>query len=294
MTIGNTVIAVVGLGGIGGGIAHRLLATGRDVVVYNRTRAKARPLVEAGARAADSAGDAAAEADIVVVSLSDEEAVEKVVFGEMASRLRPGTTLIEMSTLSVRYTRAAAERLAARGVHRVEACVIGNPAMAKAGDLRVFAAGRDEDVERVRPLLNSLGRQGMLHLGETGRATALKLAFNALLGVMTAGLAEAVVLAEQAGIPRETLLTAVQKSGWRSPVLNFRAEFMRTRAYRPAGFRARLMAKDLRLAAEASDEARLPLIELAAQRFAQVVAANDGDKDAAVIVELGPGRGGGR
>ncbi|MBA9005512.1 MULTISPECIES: NAD(P)-dependent oxidoreductase [Thermomonospora] len=292
MSTENTVTAVVGLGGIGGGIAHRLLATGHDVVVYNRTRSKAVPLVEAGARAADSPADAAAEADVVVVSLSDEEAVEKVVFGEMASRLRPGTTLIEMSTLSAEYARAAAERLAALGVHRVEACVIGNPAMAKAGDLRVFAAGRDEDVERVRPLLGSLGRQGMLHLGETGRATALKLAFNALLGVMTAGLAEAVVLAEQAGIPRETLLTAIQKSGWRSPVLNFRAEFMRTRAYQPAGFRARLMAKDLRLAAEASDGARLPLIELTSRRFAEVVAADDGDKDAAVIVELGSGEGG--
>ncbi|WP_433336433.1 NAD(P)-dependent oxidoreductase [Spirillospora sp. CA-294931] len=282
------VVAVVGLGGMGGGVAHRLVAAGHDVVVFNRTKEKAAPLVEAGARLADSAADAAAEADVAVVSLSDEEAVEKVVFGEMATRLRPGTTLIEMSTLSPSYTVEAARRLAELGVRRVEACLIGNPQMAKSGDLRVFAAGVEEDVDGVRDLLGALGRQGMLYLGDTGRASALKLSFNLLLGVMTAGLGEAVTLAEQAGIPREMFLTAVQKSGWRSPVLNFRAEFMRTRTYRPAGFRTQLMAKDMRLAAE---EARrgggsLPLTEEAARRFAAVVAGDGGDKDAAVIVEL--------
>ncbi|WP_262401543.1 NAD(P)-dependent oxidoreductase [Actinomadura sp. CNU-125] len=271
----RTGVAVIGLGGIGGGVAHRLLAAGRDVTVYNRTRAKAEPLIEAGARGADSPAEAAADAGVVVVSLSDEDAVEKVVFGDLAPALRPGTLLVEMSTLSPAYAREAADRLAAMGVARVEACVIGNPQMAKSGDLRVFAAGASEDVERARGLLGALGRQGVLYLGETGRAGALKLSFNLLLGVMTAGLAEAVAFAEHAGISRELLLTAVQKSGWRSPVLNFRAEFMRTGEYRPAGFRARLMAKDMRLAVGAAHDngVTLPLTERTAQRYADVVDA---------------------
>ncbi|MCP2341089.1 NAD(P)-dependent oxidoreductase [Actinomadura rupiterrae] len=285
-------VAVVGLGGIGGGVAHRLVASGHDVVVHNRTAAKAEPLRAAGARVAATPAEAVAEAAVVMVSLADEAAIESVVFGAMAGHLKPGTVLVEMTTVSPGYAREAERRLAEVGVRRVEACVIGNPQMAKAGDLRVFAAGPEEDVAAVRDLLGTLGRQGVLHLGATGRASAFKLAFNLLLGVQTAGLAEAVAFAEHAGIPRETLLTAVQKSGWRSPVLNFRAEFMRTRSYQPAGFRASLMAKDLRLAAADAREngVDLPLVERTASRFAEVVAADGGDKDAAYVVELsGPG-----
>jgi 3-hydroxyisobutyrate dehydrogenase len=109
-----------------------------------------------------------------------------------------------------------------------------------------------------------------------------------LLGIQTAGLAEAVAFAEGAGVDRELLLTALDNSGWRSPVLSFRSEFMRKRSYEPAGFRATLMHKDLQLADE---EARsfsvdLPLVEAAAQRFAEAIEAGRGDEDAAVVVEL--------
>lgn len=288
MTSGT--LALIGLGGMGGGVAGCLIEAGHPLVVHNRTAAKATALLQAGAEWAPTPGDAAAAADVVLISLSDEAAVEQILFGEAAPRLRPGTTVVEMTTVSPEYARASAERLAAIGVRRVEACLIGNPQMARAGELRVFAGGEAEHVAEVRPVLAVLAKQGVLHLGPTGLASSLKLAFNLLLGVQTAGLAEAVAFAEGAGIDRDQFLTAIQNSGWRSPVLSFRAEFMRNRSYRPAAFRAQLMAKDLRLATKEAAEhgLTLPVTESAALRFADVVDSGAGDDDAAVIVEMSP------
>ncbi|AGL16640.1 NAD(P)-dependent oxidoreductase [Actinoplanes sp. N902-109] len=286
MTTDSRTFAVIGLGGMGAAMAHRLVATGVKVIVFNRTAAKAEPLVAAGASQAGTAAGAAAAADVVLLSLSDEQAVEDVLFGEVLPTLRPGTTVIDTSTVSPGYAREAARRLAEHGVARVEACVVGNPQMAKAGELRVFAAGEREHVDGVQVVLSSLGRQGFLHLGPAGSASALKLAFNLLLGAQTVALAEAVAFATRAGVDRELMLTAVVKSGFRSPVLAYRAEFMRTRRYEPAGFRARLMRKDLRLVtdAAAAEELALPLTEIIADRYAAVVDAGDGEKDAAIVL----------
>jgi 3-hydroxyisobutyrate dehydrogenase-like beta-hydroxyacid dehydrogenase/SAM-dependent methyltransferase len=286
MAMTDRSVSVVGLGSIGGGMAQRLLDAGFRVTVYNRTPAKAAELVAAGARRVESAAEAAGS-DTVLLSLSDEEAVESVLFGQMVDQLSPGAVLIDTSTVSPGYARDAASRLGRHGVRRVEACLIGNPEMARAGELRVFVAGEPADIAAARDVLDALGRHGILELGPPGRASALKLAFNLLLGVQTVALSEAVSFAEAGGLDRDLLLTAIMKSGWRSPMLNFRAEFMRTRRYEPAGFRAALMAKDLQLALQEAGAGGLdlPLTGRAAQRYAQVIAAGRGDKDAAVVVE---------
>jgi 3-hydroxyisobutyrate dehydrogenase-like beta-hydroxyacid dehydrogenase len=280
-------VAVIGLGGMGSGMARALLDAGYPVTVYNRTAAKAEPLVAAGATLAESAGDAGAGARVVVLSLADEHAVEDVLFGEVVWRLAPGTTVVDTSTVSPSFAHNTAIRLAASGVHRVEACVIGNPAMAKTGQLRVFAAGKESDVDGVRDVLGALSQE-IRYLGPSGRAGTLKLAFNLLLGIQTAALAETVAFAESAGLDRELLLDALDNSGWRSPILSFRSQFMRRREYTPAGFRTVLMQKDLTLAREeaAAHGVRLPLVETSASRFGEAIAAGRGDDDAAVVAEL--------
>jgi len=285
----DTRITVVGLGAMGSGMARRLIEAGFRTSVYNRTQEKAESLVSAGASLARSAKEAA-DADLVLLSLADEEAVDDVLFGDIVTYLKPGTIVVDTSTVSPSYSRNAAVRLTASGVPRVEACVIGNPEMAYAGELRLFAAGAEADVAAARHVLDAIGRQGVKYLGETGRASAMKLAFNLLLGLQTAALAETVQFAEALGLDREALLTAIVKSGWRSPVLNYRAEFMRTRRYRPAGFRASLMAKDLRLAAEESTARgiALPLLRQVERRYAEAVERGSGDQDAAVLAELKP------
>ena len=285
--VGQTRVTLVGLGAMGSGMAKRLLAAGFDLAVYNRTRDKATALAADGARVAGSVRDAA-DADIVLLSLADEQAVDEVLFGELVTYLRPGTLLVDTSTVSPSYARQAAIRLTASGVRRVEACVIGNPQMATAGELRVFAAGAEEDFAAAREVLDAIGRQGVRYLGDTGRASVLKLSFNMLLGLQTAALAETVQFAEALGLSRELLLTAIVKSGWRSPVMNYRAEFMRTRRYRPAGFRTSLMAKDLRLAAEEADtrDLQLPVLAEVLSWLGGAVDAGSGDEDAAVLADI--------
>ncbi|GHH72118.1 3-hydroxyisobutyrate dehydrogenase [Streptosporangium violaceochromogenes] len=278
---------------MGAGMGHRLLEAGHPVSVYNRTPAKAAPLVEAGARLITTP-QAAADAPIVLFSLSDEAAVDHVLFETMAPALRKGTIVVDTTTTSPLYARQAATRLSAAGLTRVEACVLGNPPMAHTGDLRIFTAGVRNDVEAVGDLLRVLGKE-VRYLGAAGAASTMKLAFNLLLGVQTAALAEAVSYGVGAGLDRDLLIETIVNSGFSSPVLAFRAGFMRERRYEPAAFRTRLMEKDLRLAVNdaAARGIPLPLTESAGDLMADAVAAGLGDQDAAVIGELSERRLGG-
>lgn len=271
---------------MGAGMGHRLLEAGHPVSVYSRTPAKAASLIEAGARPI-ATPQAAAGAPIVLLSLSDEAAVDHVLFEAMAPALPEGTIVVDTTTTSPPYARQAATRLSAAGLTRVEACVLGNPPMARTGNLRIFTAGVRNDVEAVGELLHVLGKE-VRYLGAAGAASTMKLAFNLLLGVQTAALAEAVSYGVSAGLDRDLLIETIANSGFSSPALAFRAGFMRERRYEPAAFKARLMEKDLRLAVDdaVARGIPLPLTESAGGLMADAVAAGLGDQDAAVIGEL--------
>ena len=283
----TTPIGVIGLGSMGGGMARALLAKGFPVTVHNRTAAKAAPLAQAGATVADSPAGVLAEANVLLLSLADEAAVEQILFTDLADSLRAGLTVVDTSTVSPAFARDVAKRLADYGVRRVEACVIGNPMMAASGGLRVFVAGEQADADAVADVLGALGPE-VRYLGGPGNASVFKLAFNLLLGVQTAGLADAVSFVEALGLSRDLFLEAFDKSGWRSPVLAFRADFMRRREYEPAMFRTTLMHKDLRLASREANEhgVELPVVDRAAERFGVLIEDGRGNDDAAAVVEL--------
>ncbi|MEU4966375.1 NAD(P)-binding domain-containing protein [Streptomyces smyrnaeus] len=279
-------LAFVGLGNMGGGMAHRLLAAGRTLTVHNRTAAKAAPLAEAGATVAASPAEAAKGHGVVLLSLADEAAVEEVLFGQVAEVLAPGAVVVDTSTVSPAYARECAQRLDRLGLRRVEACVVGNPFQAREGKLRVYTSGEQSDIARVGDILDTLGAQ-VVHLGAPGTAATLKLIFNLLLGAQVASLAEAVAYGVAAGLDRDRLLASVAESGFSSVVLRFRAELMRKASYEPAFFRSTLMEKDLRLALGDAAVAGVPLpvLDSVRERFADVNAAGDGDKDASVLLE---------
>ncbi|MEU5652727.1 NAD(P)-dependent oxidoreductase [Streptomyces pseudogriseolus] len=279
-------LAFIGLGNMGGGMARRLLDTGHRLTVHNRTASKAAALVAAGARLADAPERAAAGHQLVLLSLADEKAVEEVLFGRVAPVLRPGTVVVDTSTVSPGYAREAAERLAAQGLRRVEACVVGNPLQARKGELRVYVAGNPADLYEARPVLEAIGSE-VVHVGAPGTAASLKLILNLLLGAQVASLSEAVAFGTAAGLDREQLINVVSASGFSSMVMRFRADLMLKQSYEPAFFRSALMEKDIRLAVEAAAGAgtAMPVLDLVRERFAAVVAAGDGDKDASVLVE---------
>ncbi|MDQ1041665.1 3-hydroxyisobutyrate dehydrogenase-like beta-hydroxyacid dehydrogenase [Streptomyces sp. V3I8] len=279
-------LAVIGLGNMGGGMARRLLETGHALTVHNRTADKAAPLVALGARAEATPAEAARGAELLLLSLADEQAVEEVLFGQLVPELDPGTVVVDTSTVSPGYARAAASRLAALGLHRVEACVVGNPLQARAGELRIYTAGEESTVQRVGALLDDLGSE-VVHMGAPGSATTLKLILNLMLGAQVAALSEAVAYGVRDGMERDRLLEIVAGTGFSSPVLRFRAGLMRSGSFEPAFFRSALMAKDLRIALATAQDAGagLPVLEAVRERFEAVVAAGDGDKDAAVLID---------
>ncbi|MHA6763617.1 NAD(P)-dependent oxidoreductase [Streptacidiphilus sp. PAMC 29251] len=279
-------LAVVGLGNMGGGMAGHLLESGFALTVHNRTAAKAEPLAARGAVVADTPEQAVKGHQAVLLSLSDEHAVEDVLFGRLVPVLESGTLIIDTSTVSPGYAREAAARLAALGLRRVEACVVGNPFQAAKGELRVYVSGTDADIDLARPVLDAIGSE-VNPMGEPGKATTIKLIFNLLLGAQVASMAEAVTYGVEAGIDRDRLLRAIASSGFSSVVMRFRAELMRRSSYEPAFFRTVLMEKDLRLAVEAAREAgvELPVLDRARERFEAVILAGEGHKDAAVIME---------
>ncbi|MEF3115104.1 NAD(P)-dependent oxidoreductase [Streptomyces chrestomyceticus] len=279
-------LAFIGLGAMGGGMAHRLLESGYALTVYNRTAGKAEPLLAAGARGAGSPGAAAAGHRVVLLSLSDEQAVEEVLFGRVVPVLEPGALVVDTSTVSPGFAREAAARLADEGLRRVEACVVGNPPQARRGELRVFVSGAEADLAEVRPVLDALGSQ-VVHLGAPGTATSLKIVLNLLLGAQVASMAEAVSYGVASGLDRERVITTIAESGFSSLVMRFRADLMLRGSYEPAYFRADLMEKDIGIATRAARESGLglPVLDTVRERFASVVAAGDGAKDASVVVD---------
>lgn len=283
---GAPAVAVLGLGGMGQGMALRLCERGFDVTAFNRTTGKARVVAEAGGRLAPDPAAAVAGAQVVLVSLAEQAVVESMLFGAAWPALRPGTLVIDTSTVSPEYARDADRRLREHGCRRVEACLLGNPVQARSGSMRILTAGAEADIAEARPVLRAIGRQ-LIAVGGPGAAASMKLAFNLLLGAQVASLAEAVSYGVAAGLDRDMLLANIAASGFSSLVMSFRAEIMRERRYAPAAFRASLMAKDLRLAVDdaARHSVAMPVTELVAAEFERVKAAGAGDADAAVLLE---------
>ncbi|MCM2423346.1 MULTISPECIES: NAD(P)-dependent oxidoreductase [unclassified Streptomyces] len=279
-------LTFIGLGNMGRGMAHTLLKAGYALTVYNRTAQKAEALVAQGAWNAPTPQEAAAGQRVVLLSLSDEHAVEQILFDQVAPVLDRGSIVIDTSTVSPRYARDSAERLAELGLRRVEACVVGNPFQAHKGELRVFVSGAEEDIAEVRDVLDVISSE-VIMAGDPGMASTIKLIFNLLLGAQIAALAEGVSYGVAAGLDRDLLIQSIAGSGFSSMVMRFRAELMLKGNYEPAFFRASLMEKDLRLANKAAQEAGilLPVLDMVRARFAEVIEAGDGDKDAAILIE---------
>jgi 3-hydroxyisobutyrate dehydrogenase len=252
-----TKIAVLGTGRMGAAIARRLMDTGHHVTVWNRTAEKTAPLVAAGARAAST--PAVPEAEVVITMLTDAAAVRAVV---AAADLRPGSVLVEMSTIgpaAVRDLRVPA------GVTVVDAPVLGSVAAVASGGLTVLAGG---EVERVRPVLESLGA---VHAGgELGRGAALKLVANTALVTGLAALADTMAVARAVGVDPEAALSLAARGALAGAVTRATAT--------GADFPIALAAKDLDLVLDLTSP---PVVRAAA---AVLRAAPDQDADLGTIV----------
>jgi 3-hydroxyisobutyrate dehydrogenase-like beta-hydroxyacid dehydrogenase len=265
-------VAFLGLGIMGRPMAANLVKAGHDVTVWNRTPGKS---VE-GARSASSPADAATEAQVVWMSVSDTNAVESVLFGSQGveKSLVEGMTIVDSSTISPSATRKFAERLRSRGVQYVDAPVTGSKVGAENGTL-IFIVGGDEAViEALKPLFAAMGKQ-LFRIGETGKGQAAKLAMNLQIAIIYEGFAEALTLSTKLGVDAETMLPLIQASMVRSGVVDYKAPFVLKRDF-TANFPLRLMHKDIHLALEAAKEVRVKLPALETVEEIYEVASEDG------------------
>lgn len=290
-------VGVVGLGSMGFAMAESLLSQGHQLFVYNRSREKAQPLHEAGARISATPGEAARDAEVVISMLADDSAVEAVTFGAngILSELQPAAVHASCSTISVALCERLADAHAKAGRGFVAAPVFGRPEAAASRKLWLLAAGKGGDVERALPVLHSLGR-GVSHLGEkAGNAALVKLTGNVFIASLIESLGEAFALTRKAGVAPEVVLELFKSVfGQGSPIVENYAALVAKGRYQPAGFKAKLGLKDLRLALGAADQLEVPLptASLLHDQLLSAVANGRGDDDWGVIAELAAKRAG--
>jgi 3-hydroxyisobutyrate dehydrogenase-like beta-hydroxyacid dehydrogenase len=271
-------VGLIGLGLMGMPMGRNLLKAGFPLVVWNRSKAKADELVREGAKIADNPQGVAAQADIMITIVSDPPAVEKVLWGAdgALSGLRRGSVLIDSSTISPDLARRAAAACNERGVDFLDAPVTGGTWGAEKGELIFMVGGKAEVLERVKPVLEAVGKRFFL-LGPNGAGQTVKLAMNLILALQVETLAEALALVTAAGVPGERLVEVMQSSMARSGVLDVKAPLILKNEF-PASFPLRLMHKDVRLALELAKEKGVPLPSGAAA-YATYSAVKDASKD---------------
>ena len=193
-------VAFLGLGAMGAPMATNLLKAGVPLTVWNRTASKTEPLARLGAHVAKSPAHAGAEADAVITMLSAPKDVEQVVGGPDGALdgMKSGSVLIDMSTVSPSTSRKLAGAAVAKGVEFLDAPVVGSKGPATDGTLVILVGGLPQTLQRVRPILAAMGRT-IIHAGNVGMGSTLKLATNLMLAHLMAGFAEGVHLLQGAG-----------------------------------------------------------------------------------------------
>jgi len=281
-------LGFVGLGVMGSGVARRLLDAGHTVTVWNRTRAKADPLLDAGANWASSPREVAERSEIVFTMVTNTEAVRAVTEGPdgILAGLAPGKVYVDMSTASPATTRALAEQVAAAGAQMLDAPVSGSVSTLEEGKLSIMVGGDAETFERVEPVLEAIGPR-VFYLGPNGAAVTMKIAINISLAVQMLAFSEGLLLAEKTGIARERAVEVMLASVIASPMVAYRAPFVLEQPDE-AWFDCRMMQKDMNLALELGRELEVPLPTTAVtnELLTAANAMGIGDRDFAVLFDV--------
>jgi 3-hydroxyisobutyrate dehydrogenase-like beta-hydroxyacid dehydrogenase len=241
-------------------MAQRLLASGFDVLIWNRSPEPASVLAEQGATLAPSPADLAERAPIVLTSLADPAAVASVYLGAdgLLSADRFGSILVDCSTVSPELSRRLADEAAARGARFLDAPVAGSVKAAAEGTLVLMVGGDRHAFDQCQPVFSAIGR-ATYHLGPNGAGSTMKLASNAMLASVVQALAEAIALGEKAGLDLATMFEVLAGSSAGAPVVAAKAGAVTTATYAPATFTLRLMHKDLWLALTLANQLDVPM-----------------------------------
>jgi 3-hydroxyisobutyrate dehydrogenase-like beta-hydroxyacid dehydrogenase len=271
-------VGLIGLGNMGTAIAERLLDAGYPLVVSNRTREKAAPLATRGASVVTTPEELAAQVDVVLTSLADDEAFESVA-RKIAAAARPGTVLVDLSTVSPAASARVADLAEQRSIAYLRAPVSGNPSVVRAGNLSFMVSGARETLAAVEPVLLSIGPT-VHHVGEGEQARVVKLAINLMIAVLAQAMSEALVLGEAADVPREALLEVMGSSAAGAPFVKYKTEPLLRDDF-TATFTTALMEKDIDLVLEAAEAngVELPLAREMKGHLRAAIEAGYADQD---------------
>ena len=284
MTRSDWRIGMVGLGALGLPMAVNLQRAGYALQVHTRSRQAESDPTLAGAQSCATAA-AADGADVLLLCVSDDAAVNAVLFGTngAATRLKPGSIVIDCSTISPKGAQDAAIALQQQGVRFLDAPVTGGTEGARAGTLTVLVGGDAEVLEQVRPLLEVIGG-GIHHFGPVGSGQQVKAVNQVLVAGSYAAAAEAIALGQQLGLPMPAVVEALRQGAAGSWALSHRAGAMLEGHY-PLGFKLALHHKDLGIALEAAEAAHidLPVSSLVQRMEQQLMDAGYSDDDVAAL-----------
>lgn len=282
----NRTVAVVGTGRMGAAMVGRLRSAGHRVVAYNRSRERAEAT---GAEVVDTARQAAVAADVVLVSLADDAACLGAYGGAdgLTAGLRPDAVVVETSTIAPETARKLETLVRHRSAALLDAPVSGSVPSVRAGELTFLVGGDAAVLDRVRPVLGDLSRH-VVHLGPVGSGSVMKLAVNSVVFGLNEAIAEALVLAERAGVNRSAAYEALSASAVAAPYVHYKREAFERPDTTPVAFSLALVDKDLGLVQDLAKAVGVRMEQVAANRrvVAEALAAGMGDRDLSAVADL--------
>src|SRR5436309_7066706 len=280
-------ISYLGLGTMGSGMAANLLEAGYKLTVWNRNAEKCEPFARKGARVADTPAGAVRDVDLVMYSLSNDQAVEEVVFGAkgILSGINEGQIAMDMSTVLPATSLREQEAYAKRGVDFLDAPVFGSKRESADAKLWILAAGNKAIFEKVKPVLEHLG-QSVHYFGKNGNAAAMKLVGNLIVALELEALAEGLVLTQKAGLDLKTVMEVVKAADFRSPLLVSNGQNILKRDF-STSFALNLMLKDVGLIEKFAEGLRspIPALRVAERNLASAVALGFGAENASALIK---------
>jgi 2-hydroxy-3-oxopropionate reductase len=281
-------IGFIGLGVMGKPMARNLMAAGHDLVVHSRTRADVDELAAEGATAAESPREVGATAAVTLAMLPDSPQVEEVFGGEegVLAGARPGSLVIDMSTISPVVTRALAARASERQVGYVDAPVSGGDVGAREATLSIMAGGSEEDFERARPLFEALGKT-VVHVGPVGAGQVVKACNQVVVALTIEAVGEALVLGSKAGVDPATIIRVLSGGLAANKVMEVRGRNFLEHDFEP-GFRIDLHHKDLGIALSTAREygVALPATAAVGEMLQALRTRGMGDRDHSALLTL--------
>src|SRR5947209_3022428 len=280
-------LGFIGMGHMGSHMAQRLLGAGYQLTVYDRTREKAKALGQQGALVAQTAKDLAANCQIVLVCVTDDEAQHDVMFGPdgALAGTHVGLVIIELSTVSPDASRRLYQAAKEQGVPMIDAAVSGSVPQVDQGSLVIFVGGEHKTYQQCKPLLDVLGKNSF-YMGASGMGTTMKLVVNTLLGLGMQALAEALTLGEKAGLEKGLLLDVLGQTTVLTPGQKSKLENVRREQY-PTDFGLSLMHKDFSLVlSQAYDVSASMPATAAAQQMYSAAMAKGRDADFSIIIQF--------